>query len=98
MRTYQDFGRQNSIGEFRGNNRNENYSREEVGVGLGKDYFQGILIIEGTEVQAIVDQDQDQEQVQIETELTVTSVESMIILQKITLQLKKRHGANPANV
>ena len=33
---------------------------KEVGVGLGKDHFQGILITEGmTEAQATVDQGQD---------------------------------------
>ena len=33
---------------------------KDVGVGLEKDHFQGILLIEGTtEVQAIVDQGQD---------------------------------------
>ena len=42
VRSYQDFGRQNSREEYRGNYRNENYSRE---VGLEKDYFQGIIII-----------------------------------------------------
>ena len=48
IRMYQNFGRQNSRGEYRGNYRNEDYSREkEVGVGLEKNHFQGILIIEG---------------------------------------------------
>ena len=43
---YQNFERWNR-GEYRGNYWNEHYSRKEVGVGLGKDHFQGILIIEG---------------------------------------------------
>ena len=42
-------------------------AEKEVEVGLGKDHFQGILIIEGiTEAEEIVDQGLDQEQVQID--------------------------------
>ena len=47
MRTYQNFVRQNSRREYRGNYRSENIAEKEVVVGLGKDHFQGILIIEG---------------------------------------------------
>ena len=37
-------------------------AQKVVGVGLGKDHFQGILIAEGmTEAQAVVDQSQDHE-------------------------------------
>ena len=53
---------------------------KEVGVGLEKGHFRGIIIIAGmTGTQAIVDQDQDQEQVQIEIELVVISVGNMTI-------------------
>ena len=67
-------------------------AEREVGVGLEKDHFQGIIIIiEGMiEVYAIVDQGQDQEQVQIEIESGVISVENIIIFQKIVLHPKKK--------
>ena len=66
-------------------------AEKEVGVGLGKDHFQGILIIiEGTiEVLAIVEQGQDQQQVEIEIELGAISVENMTILWKIAQHLRK---------
>ena len=42
-------------------------AENQVGVGLEKDHFQGILIIKGMiETQVIVDQGQDQEGVQVE--------------------------------
>ena len=47
VRTYQHLERQNR-GEYRGNYRGMKIIAEkEVGEGLGKDHFQGILIIEG---------------------------------------------------
>ena len=47
MKTYQNFERQNNRGKYRGNYRNENYSRERGRSRSRKDNFQGILIIEG---------------------------------------------------
>ena len=65
-------------------------AEKEVEVGLEKDHFQGILIIEGMiEAYTIVDQDLDQEQVQIEIELGVIGVEN-IISKKTALHLKKK--------
>ena len=64
---------------------------KEVGVGLEKDHFQRISVIEGeASIVVTVDQGQDQEQVQIDMALGVISVENMIILQKIALQQKNR--------
>ena len=59
-------------------------TQKEKGVGLEKDNFQGILVIEEmTAAQATVDQGQYQEQLQIGIELSVISVENMIISQMI---------------
>ena len=72
-------------------------TEKEVEVGPEKG-IQTIIAEGETGVVVIVDQGQDQEQVQIEIELGVISVENMITLQKIALQLKKRDRANSANV
>ena len=62
---------------------------KEVGVGLEKGPTQ--VTSEGmTGVVVIAGQDQDQEQVLIETELGVTSVESMIILQRLSHNKRRK--------
>ena len=62
---------------------------KEVGVGLEKGHTQ--VIVEGmTEATATVGQGQYQKQVLIETGLGVISAESMITLQKIVQQPKKK--------
>ena len=43
MRSYQNFGRQNNRGEYRGNCRDEIHSRGRGGVGLEKGHFQEIM-------------------------------------------------------
>ena len=48
MRTYQNVGRQNSRQECRGSIGMKIIAEKEVEVGLEKDHFRGILIIEGT--------------------------------------------------
>ena len=66
-------------------------AEKEVGVGLEKDHFQGILIIEGTtKAQTTVDKDQDQEQVQIEIELYILNVEIMIICKDFSITKEER--------
>ena len=56
---YQNFERQNSRGEHRGITGMKIIVEKEVGVGLKKDHFQEILIIEGrTKVQPTIDQGQ----------------------------------------
>ena len=66
-------------------------AEKEVEVGLGKDHFQGILIIEGTtEAQAIVYQGLDQEQVEIELELGVIGVENMILTKDCPTSKEER--------
>ena len=63
----------------------------EIGTGLEKDHFLETLIAEEMMgVQVIVGLDQDQGQVQIETESDVTSVENMIILQRIVPHPKNK--------
>ena len=64
-------------------------TEKEVEVGLEKD-IQTIIAEGETGVVVIVNQGQDQEQEKTEIELGILSVENMIILQRITLQLKKK--------
>ena len=66
-------------------------AEKEGRVGLGRDHFQGILIINRMiEAQVIADQDLDQKQVQTGIESGVISVENMTILQNIAPHQKKK--------
>ena len=86
MGQYQNFGRQNiveeGIWEIIGMRI---ITEKEVEVGLEKGNW--TMIGGETGVVVIVDQGQESEQVQTEIELGVISVENMITLQKIALQL-----------
>ena len=64
-------------------------AEKEVKVGLEKDHFQGISIMEGM-IGALAIVNQGQDQVQIEIQLGVISVENIIISGKIALCLKKK--------
>ena len=91
-RTYQNFERQSSRGEYRNNHRDKGYGRRRDGNrsrerSFSRDFSNRSNMIG---VQVIVGPDQDQGPVQIETESGVTNVGNMIILQRIVLHPGKK--------
>ena len=95
MGMYQNLGRQNSRGEYKGNYRNEDYSRErgrsrsrERSFSRNINYRRNNRSINNSRSRS------GSRAIQTEKELGVISVENMTISQKIALHLKRKDRQN----